>query len=295
MTTGTTTTDTPLLHAHLRKRLVGSTICYPASVDPAFDLERSLAGLHAVGFEQVELFGIDGYCEHVDLDDVGPAAAERLRRQLERHSLTPVALNFATKLDTDEGVAHFGRAAELAERLGARVVVANVESVSTPETEQAFFERVPAIVASAKRQGVVLALETHGGLVSTMADGADLVDRVGSEHVKVAYDMANVVKYGRTVPDRDLRDHLARIADTIGYVHLKDKADLSDRYDYPPFGDGILDFPTVLELLEQGGYRGLLAVEVELDGRPASPEVVDEALHRSLAYLERIWKAGDES
>ena len=41
-----------------------------------------------------------------------------------------------------------------------------------------------------------------------------------------------------------------------------------------------------LQLLDEGGYRGPLTLEVELDGAPATPEIVDAALARSLAYLE---------
>jgi sugar phosphate isomerase/epimerase len=56
-------------------------------------------------------------------------------------------------------------------------------------------------------------------------------------------------------------------------------------YNFPPFGTGILDFDSVLRLLSQGGYRGALTLEVELDGQPESPQRVDEALAMSIDYL----------
>ena len=60
-------------------------------------------------------------------------------------------------------------------------------------------------------------------------------------------------------------------------------------YDFPPFGKGILNFAEVLDLLDKGGYDGPMTLEVELDGRPQSPEVVDRALIESYKYLERFW------
>jgi sugar phosphate isomerase/epimerase len=75
----------------------------------------------------------------------------------------------------------------------------------------------------------------------------------------------------------------------VGHVHLKDKANRNLReYQFPVFGAGVLDFSAVLELLNRGGYRGAMAVEVELDGSPQTPEIVDSALVQSLAYLERL-------
>jgi sugar phosphate isomerase/epimerase len=277
----------------LRDRLVGSTICYPTSVDSSFTLERALEGIHHIGLEKVEIFSIRGYCEHVSLADVGPQAADDLRRLLARYGAVATVLNFATNLDTDEGVHDFRQAAELAERLDVKLLVANVESASDAESERAFFERVPSIIEAADEHDVVLALETHGGLVSTLADGADLVARIGSDRIKIAYDMANVVKYGGVLPEQDLRVNVTAAKDAIAYVHLKDKADLSDRYDYPPFGDGILDFVQVKDLLDSVGYEGLFALEVELDGKPASAEIVDEALDRSLSYLQRVWHVSE--
>jgi sugar phosphate isomerase/epimerase len=77
----------------------------------------------------------------------------------------------------------------------------------------------------------------------------------------------------------------------VAHVHLKDKANMKLReYNFPVFGTGILDFNAVLHLLSEGGYRGPMTLEVELDGQPATPELVDEALAQSCAYLQQFWR-----
>jgi len=272
----------------LRSRLVGSTGIYPTGAGASFTLERALQGVRAAGLTNVELFGVQGYCEHFDVNNGDTRASARVSRLFADYGLTPVALNVAAELNTERGVTHFRRAAAFAEQLGARMVVMNAESVSDETSRNAFFGHVPDIVAVARRHGVMLALEIHGGLISTLADGARLVERIGSEHVRVAYDIANVVRFGSILPEVDLHENAAAI-EAIAYVHLKDRSHLSEPYFSPAFGEGVIDFPVVLDLLERGGYRGLLGIESRLDGKPTSPEVVDVALRRSVTYLERIW------
>jgi sugar phosphate isomerase/epimerase len=132
-------------------------------------------------------------------------------------------------------------------------------------------------------------LETHGGLINNGVEGAALLRRLGAPALKLTYDMANVVYYGGVLPQEDLAQMGEDIGRFVGHVHLKDKANRKLReYQFPVFGAGILDFSAVLELLNRGGYRGAMAVEVELDGAPQTPEIVDSALVQSLAYLERL-------
>jgi sugar phosphate isomerase/epimerase len=70
------------------------------------------------------------------------------------------------------------------------------------------------------------------------------------------------------------------------HVHLKDKVSWArGEYDFPIFGDGILNLPRILASIDAAQYHGPISVEVELDGHPSSPEHVDRALQPSLAYL----------
>jgi L-ribulose-5-phosphate 3-epimerase len=272
-----------------RQVLCGTTVCYPLSVAPAFTLARALEGIARVGLRAVELVAIPGYCEHLPLDCMGPGEVAALDALLRRYELAPVAINVAADLTAGPGVDYLGHALRVAADLGAATVVTHIEQTADPVREAAFLANLPRILDLAERSGAVIALETHGGLINDGVQGAALLRRLGAPALKLAYDMANVVYYGGVLPEEDLAQMGGDIGAYVGHVHLKDKANRTLReYRFPAFGEGILDFAAVLRLLDAGGYHGPMAVEVELDGAPATPEIVDAALARSLAYLDQL-------
>lgn len=276
-----------------RPPLSSTTVCYPLSVSPSFTLERALQGFASAGLHLAEIVAIPGYCEHLMPNRMGGGEIEEVMELLKKYSLSPVVINVAADLTTSEGVAFLGEAMSVARALGVNTVVAGVEQTETAEGEVRFRELLPSIISLADRYDVVVALETHGGLVTTGVQGVQLLKEIGSERLKLTYDMANIVYYAGILPNDDLLLMGHDIGRYVAHVHLKDKANMKLRdYDFPPFGMGILDFKSVLELLYKGGYRGAMTLEVELDGLPPSPEIVDRALIQSYDYLYQFWTNG---
>ena len=90
---------------------------------------------------------------------------------------------------------------------------------------------------------MLLALETHGGLLSTGQQGAGLLKRLGPDKIFLTYDMANVVFHGGVRPQVELARLGANIGHDIAHVHLKNKANVQLRdSNFPTLGRGILDF-----------------------------------------------------
>lgn len=273
-----------------RPVLVGTTVCYPDSHAPEYSLERALAGIAAAGLRAVELTAIPGYCAHLAPAQMGPAEIEALQARLAHHDLQPLAVNAGTDPTTDAGVQLLAEAMRVAQALGAKVVVTSAQQTATEEGLAAFVARAPQIAQQAERYGVTVALETHRGHINSGVQGAALLRRLGLERLKLAYDTANVLNRGGVRPERDLAQMGADVGRYVGWVHLKDKATLTigERI-FPPFGEGVLDFGEMLRLLHEGGYRGPMSLEVELDGAPQSPEEVDEGILGSVGFLERYW------
>jgi L-ribulose-5-phosphate 3-epimerase len=214
---------------------------------------------------------------------------DRLNDRLTTYGLTPIALSVAADLTTAEGVSLLAHTCRVANRLDVRTVVANIEETGDASGARRFMGFVPAIIAEAERYDVCIALEIHGGLIDTGLQGARLLDEIGSPRIKMTYDMANVVYYSGILPEKDLLSMGDAIGTHIGHVHLKDKANLQTRdYDFPAFGRGVLNVRKVAELLRTGGYVGPMTLEVELDGAPATPELVDEAIFESYEYVQSI-------
>lgn len=271
--------------------LSGTTVCYPLSVSPRFTLERALAGFARVGLRYAEMVAIPNYCAHLQPDHMGGSEIEAVRQLLQKYNLTPNVINVAANLTSEPGVELLGQAMRVARALGVDRVVTHIEQTETEAGATQFWQLIPKMIALAKQYGMVIALETHGGLINTGVDGVRLLKEIGAECFKLTYDMANVVYYAGILPQDDLAQMGNDIGRYVAHVHLKDKATMKLReYNFPVFGTGILDFKAVLHLLYDGGYRGPMTLEVELDGQPATPELVDEALAQSFAYLQQSWR-----
>ena len=200
-----------------------------------------------------------------------------------------VVANIAADLTTDDGVERLIRSLKLAPEMGISTIVTHIEQTETEEGARAFFARVHRIVQATEEVGVRLALETHGGLCTTGADAINLVKRLGSSQVGVAYDSANVIYWGGVRPEGDLAAIADDIAQHVFHFHLKDKANTAMReYVFPTFGEGIIDFRQLMSIIAGSAYPGYLTLEVELDGYPATPGLVDTAINASRSHLEDL-------
>ncbi len=139
-------------------------------------------------------------------------------------------------------------------------------------------------------QGVVLAIETHGG-VNGYADGVEhfpsvTTDREALERllkeirptVAFVFDPANLAAAGET----DLPALYRLLEDRIGYMHLKNFVRLpSGHLDPAAVGGGIWDIPAFLS--ESESYSGPYLIEYE------KTETIEAGCRASLAALEK-WR-----
>ena len=267
--------------------LSGTTVCYPTVQGKAFSLGRALAGIRSAGMKYVELASVPGYCEHFMPEEMDATDAFALRNEVEAAGLVPGVANIAADLTTETGIDRLVKSIELAPAMGLELLVTHIEQTETAEGAKAFFRRIDRVANTAAKHSVRVALETHGGLCTTGRDSIDLVKQLGSPQLGVAYDTANVIYWGGVRPESDLASIADDIAQSVFHFHLKDKANMTLReYVFPTFGEGIVDFGKVLAVIRESGYRGFLTLEVELNGYPESPEVVDRAIRLSREHLE---------
>src|ERR671910_513694 len=92
-------------------RLAASTNTYHS-----YSLEEALDGIARAGFRSVELTSVPGWTEHLsrDADD---AEIQRVKNLLAQYRLTAVSLSGHSDLVSDEGVAEFRKALDLARKL----------------------------------------------------------------------------------------------------------------------------------------------------------------------------------
>ncbi len=226
-----------------------------------FTLEEALKGIAAAGFKYVELTAVTGWTEHV-LSNMNDAQLDEVRALLKKYDLSVIGLSGHCNLMDDKRLEDFSANIELAAKLGAKFIVSSTGEAhnSTQENtkDEMLVENLKKVLPLCEKHGIKLVLETHG----EHATGAQLkriVDMTGSKYLGINYDTANVVFYGKKMPEDDVKD----CAQDVAYVHLKDKGGEPDVWDFPAPGKGWLKLGETLKYLDEIGYDGPLSTEIE--------------------------------
>ncbi|MBC2668856.1 TIM barrel protein [Novosphingobium piscinae] len=236
-------------------------------------VEQRIAAAAAAGFRKVELFL---------LKDRDLAA---IRAALDAHGVTLISTvaDYVTQLvdpATHEGFcAVFRQAAEDALALGCRNIVVTsgrgVPWLKRPVQLRIFADALVRLVPIAEELGVTILLESantrhdHPGvLCATTGDSIAVAEMVGSPRVRVLYDI-----YHSVVEGENPAAVLPQVLPFLDHVQIADAPGRGEP------GSGAIDWPAMLALLEQHGYRGTIGIEC----LPTGPSPQAFTLIRSLA------------
>lgn len=117
----------------------------------------------------------------------------------------------------------------------------------------------------------------HGSLLESAEEYEYLLNSLNPECVSFGPDTGHIVRGGQDLMTC-LRTHLPRIT----HLHFKDAT--ADR-EWVALGEGVCDFPAVMELLESAGYDGWVVAEEESEA--AGRDGV-AAIRKNRAYLRSI-------
>lgn len=256
----------------------------------SYSLEDALDGIARAGFTSVELTSVPGWTEHVrrDADD---EEIQRIKNLLAKHRLTAVSLAGHSDLVSDEGVAEFRKALNIARKLGVTKVTtstgghADTSGGSLDDQRQAFLERIRPLADEAAQDGIEICLETHGGLLATGQISKALIEEIGKPNIGINYDPGNVIHYGGVRPEEDLPG----AADKVVHMHVKDQIGGVGVWNFPTVGTGEVDFAALFKTLDGVGFDGPCSVEIEFQGEPwPALADVDKAMADSYAYVRRF-------
>jgi len=177
-----------------------------------------------------------------------------------------------------------------ARRLGAdvmRIVASSLKFRFEPHAPQieAVVKMLKASVTIARDHGVVLALENH--IDYTSAEILEILERVGSDWLKVNFDtgntlrmMENPVAAARRLGPHTVATHTKDL-DACRHVPPEEWYFFSS----VPVGTGLIDMPGVVKALQESGYTGVLAVETD---HHKDHQDEDQLVARSIAYLKEL-------
>lgn len=240
----------------MQERIAGHTNSYHTH---GFD--DALEGIAEAGYDLVELSAVGGWTEHVRLTD----SAVDVHRKVEAAGLRANALSIHSDLTTDEGVQYGIDGVRWAADYGLGLVTTAIGGhASKEESEQDFLSRIERLAKAAEQAGVIAALEIHGDIMATGEATKPLIEKIGSPAIRVKYDVANVEFYG----GRRAVDDLPHVLPYLVNLDMKDKIGGKGEWNFPPPGSGTIDFAEILRILDEAGYDGPMAVEIEFEGEP---------------------------
>ncbi len=136
-----------------------------------------------------------------------------------------------------------------------------------------FLEALDVLLPVARQAHVELYLENMSFAFLPAADELmDVLDRYGSDEIKICYDVANAHFIGEQPSEG-----LSAVASRLALVHFSDTTQETYRHD--PIGDGDVDFSKLPEALSKVGYTAPVVLEI------IAPHA-DDSIARSIAFLQ---------
>lgn len=160
-------------------------------------------------------------------------------------------------------------------------------------------------VKYAEDSDVVLALQNHSELTFNHGDVLEMIEEVGSTHLKIALDPPYIfitgLPYDRAVEESKRFIVYSTASDFIlnpapvntrvpGFLHYSAGFFVLYRKKTVPLGQGEVDYRSFLSALKKIGYDDYLAYEIcSPIGGGGSEENLDRCAKESLEYLRRLW------
>ncbi len=208
-----------------------------------------------------------------------------IKEKLGNLGLSAVALSGHSDLTTDEGLERGIRGVEWAAAHGFGDFTTWVGGRGAEGGDiDPFLDRIGPL-AAAEASGVMIALEIHGQVMGSGELARPLIETINSDSVRVKYDTGNCELYGGVKAVDDIHN----VADLLVNVDAKDKLGGQGEWHFPAPGEGHIDWPRLIALLDDFEYVGPLTVEIEFDGEPFPPiEEVTRAMGAARQFLTSL-------
>jgi sugar phosphate isomerase/epimerase len=229
------------------------------------DPRIQIAVLQALGARHIEIRSAWG-TNVVDLDDDQLSALAKLLKQQEM-GVSAVASPIGkveVSLDAELEVERLRRVIRVAHALqtpNIRIFSFYPGEGSTPEkARDAVMQRMRLLADEAEKQNVTLLHENEKGIYGDVPERVlDLVETVGSDALRLAWDNANFVQVGV----RPFTDGYAMLRPYLDYLQVKDAVAATG--DVVPTGEGDGQLLETLTALRDDGYEGYASLEPHLN------------------------------
>ena len=266
-----------------------------------FELERALAAIREIGFEYFETQAVGPWCPHVNVEQDDPEMLVKLKNKYGFKAITGLWSLNGNIIGNARSVESGIRSVEWAAAAGIPVVHTGdgtkPADMSDEEAYKVLEEKISPILETAKRLGVIVAIEPHGTFSLTGEGLKRIMKLAGPDVLGINYDGCNIFRAGyvesgngqsayKTSGDGESEVSVLReIADRVVHCHAKD---INAERQCVAVGDGIVNVKGVVEHLKSIAYGGVVSVETE--GGDDFDQVVALAA-KSYQYLNDLIRA----
>ena len=263
---------------------LGGRITPPPPIQPMVDpqyVEAAIRDIAGLGFYGIELFG--NQIEAME-------AQGGVGRLLEQHKLPLISAYCSTNLSypsaRKDAIAKTLSWAQLVKKYNGKVIVVGPNGVKRDSFD--FKAHKDDIVATLNElgkavtdMGLTPVLHQHTGTcVESRDETYAVMESVDPKAMKFGPDIGQLQK-GGSDPVKVVKDFLP----LVQHMHLKDYAGGPEYLGYCPLGQGKVDIPAILAMMDGRKTAGL--VMVELDSPPPQPVPAIENAKIAKAYLEK--------
>jgi inosose dehydratase len=252
----------------------------PRRVDPAY-IEQIIADVSGLGFYGLELFSFQIQ---------GMEANGGMAPLIEKHKLPLISAyggpNLLDVSQRKDSIAQSLEWAKLLKKYGGKVVVIGPNGVRRDTYN--FKEHKEDIIATLNEFGKGLSdigltgcLHQHTGTcIESREETYAVMEGVDTRYVKFGPDVGQLQK-GGSDPVQVVKDFLP----IVNHMHMKDFSGGEAFLGYSPLGQGKVNIPSILDLMEGRTIAGMIMVE--LDGTPRMPMTALETATIAKGYLEK--------
>ncbi|UUZ81197.1 TIM barrel protein [Paenibacillus sp. P26] len=257
-----------------------------------YPFEYFLDSMVRLGVKAIELWAAE---PHLYVEDLPPSELSRVRNEIKRRDLevvcfTPEQCVYPVNIAAREerlrrrSIEYFRKSIHAAASLESPLLLVVPGSGFYNEPKKEGFKRscesLQILGEEAGKAGITIVMETRSpmgtNLVNNLADLRQLVDEVGSPHVKPMLDTVPMYMAGESV-----EMYLSEFGDDLRHIHFCDGDGKGGSN--MAVGDGVFPMQHYWDVLSRSGYKGYLTLELVVNRYYLEPE---EEIRKCLERLE---------
>ena len=236
-------------------------------------------------------FGANAYSHLAEIGltnvEIGVPSSDSIdtvQEGLKTHGLTATSLLGSCNVQSETVVEDFQTTLNIANEMGVKIIFVSVHAGEADRN--AVYDRLRAIGENAAPLGVKVCLETHPDMAHNGDIALETMKAVDHPNIRINFDTGNVYYYNHDVT---AVKEVQKIIEYVGAVHLKDTNGGYRTWNFPTLGEGVVDYKTVFQTLNDADFYGPFTMELEgIEGENLDEAGVKARVADSLQHLKDI-------